>query len=43
MGDGWLHFEVRAWARGMDASDALVSELNLAAWRAVKEPPRAEA
>ena len=42
MGDGWLHFEVRAWARGMDASDALVSELNLAAWRAVKEPPRAE-
>jgi small-conductance mechanosensitive channel len=42
MGDGWLHFEVRAWARGMDASDALVSELNLAAWRAVKEPPSAE-
>ena len=39
MGDGWLHFEVRAWARGMDASDLLVSELNLAAWRAVTEAP----
>lgn len=43
MGDGWLHFQVRAWVRGMGASDALVSELNLAAWRAVKEPARAEA
>lgn len=42
IGDGWLHFEVRAWARDASASDALVSELNLAAWRAVKEPPRAD-
>jgi small-conductance mechanosensitive channel len=38
MGDGWLHFEVRVWARGTDTSDALVTELNLAAWRAVRAP-----
>jgi hypothetical protein len=29
---------VRAWARGMDTSDSLVSELNLAAWKAARAP-----
>lgn len=43
MGDGFLHFEVRAWARGMDTSDALVSELNLAAWSALRPPDPAAA
>ena len=38
MGDGWMHFEVRVWARGTDTSDALVTELNLAAWRALHPP-----
>ena len=38
MSDGWMHFEVRVWARGTDTSDALVTELNLAAWRAIHAP-----
>ena len=43
MGDGFMHFEVRVWARGMDTSDALVSELNIAAWKAVRTPDPAPA
>ena len=43
MGDGFMHFEVRVWARGTDTSDALVTELNLAAWRAVRAPDPAPA
>ncbi len=37
MSDGWQHFEVRAWARGVDASDQLVSRLNIAIWRALQD------
>ena len=43
MGDGFMHFEVRVWARGTDTSDALVTELNLAAWKAVRAPDPAPA
>jgi len=38
MADGWAHFALQVWTRGVDASDALVSELNLAAWRALRPP-----
>jgi small-conductance mechanosensitive channel len=42
MADGWAHFALRVWTRGTDASDALVSELNLAAWQALR-PPESQA
>lgn len=36
MSDGWQHYELRAWSKGVDVNDELVSRLNVAAWAALK-------